>query len=121
MAGRFIGGDATSGRLSGSARSSSCNFLLCNTRRRADTQACGSCACVSLIAGVALVAIALAGVIARRTQLGDDRDRRLEATAELVAARLDETIARVVAALTVASATSTSIVIADALAIPCAA
>ena len=73
---------------------------------------------VSLIAGVALVAIALAGLIARRTQVGDDRDRRLEATAELVAARLDETIARVIAALTVASADAHVGVIAEALANP---
>ena len=49
---------------------------------------------VSLIACVALVAIALAGLIARRTQVGDGRRPPPGASAELVAARLDETIAR---------------------------
>lgn len=56
-----------------------------------------------LVVGVALVVIGVAGIFGRRQELGDERDRRLETTAELAATQLDAAVARVGAALTVAS------------------
>ena len=60
---------------------------------------------VSLIAGITLLVDAgIAGLLGRRDQLGAERDRQLATTAELTAAQLDETLARISAVLTVATA-----------------
>ncbi len=59
---------------------------------------------VSLIAGITLVVAGIAGLLGRRDQLGAERDRQLATTAELTAAQLDETLARISAVLTVATA-----------------
>ena len=59
---------------------------------------------VSLIAGITLVVAGIAGLLGRRDQLGAERDRQLATTAELTAAQFDETLARISAVLTVATA-----------------
>ena len=58
---------------------------------------------VSLIAGITLLVAGIAGLLGRRDQLGAERDRQLATTAELTAAQLDETLARISAVLTVAT------------------
>jgi len=73
---------------------------------------------VSLIAGITLLATGFAALIDRRAEIGRERDRRLETTAELLAGRLDDTIARVGAVLTVATPQSGISDLGDALALP---
>ena len=59
---------------------------------------------VSLIAGITLLVTGIAGARSgAATEVGDERDRRLETTAELTAAQLDATIARISAVLAVAT------------------
>ena len=73
---------------------------------------------VSLIAGITLLATGIAAVIGRRADVGEERDRRLETTAELLVAQLDATIARIGAVLTVATPETDVATIGDALALP---
>lgn len=73
---------------------------------------------VSLIAGITLLATGIAAIIGRRADVGEERDRRLETTAELVTAQLDATIARIAAVLTVAAPDTDVGAIDDALALP---
>src|SRR6478735_3637329 len=73
---------------------------------------------VSLIAGITLLATGFAGIAGRRTDIGRERDRRLETTAELLAGRLDDTVARVGAVLTVSTPQTGISDLGDALALP---
>ena len=73
---------------------------------------------VSLIAGITLLATGIAAVIGLRGDVGEERDRRLETSAELLVAQLDATIARIGAVLTVATPETDVATIGDALALP---
>jgi diguanylate cyclase (GGDEF)-like protein len=73
---------------------------------------------VSLIAGITLLATGIAGLLGRRDQLGTERDRQLATTAELTAAQLDETLTRISAVLTVATAATDVQQLGDALRLP---
>ena len=73
---------------------------------------------VSLIAGITLLAMGLAAVAGRRAEIGRERDRALEMTAEGASGRLDETIARVAAVLAVAVPQTDIGDLGDALALP---
>ena len=73
---------------------------------------------VSLIAGITFLATGIAGLLGRRDQLGAERDRQLATTAELTAAQLDETLARISAVLTVATPGIDVRQLGDVLALP---
>ncbi|MET0324996.1 MAG: GGDEF domain-containing protein, partial [Ilumatobacteraceae bacterium] len=73
---------------------------------------------VSLIAGITLLATGIAALVGRRAEIGRERDRGLETTAELIAGRLDDTITRVGSVLTVATAQTPIGDLGDALALP---
>ena len=73
---------------------------------------------VSLIAGITLLVTGIAALLGRREQLGDERDRQLATTAELTAAQLDETLARISAVLTVATPATDVGELGEALALP---
>ncbi len=73
---------------------------------------------VSLVAGITLLATGVAALLGRREDIGAERDRRLESTAALVAARLDATVGRITAALTVAGTDSPIERVAGAVAVP---
>ena len=72
----------------------------------------------SLIAGVALVVMGIAGAAGRLGEQRAERDRELESFAELAAAGVDAGVARVSAALSVADADTPIDRLADALAAP---
>lgn len=73
---------------------------------------------VSLIAGITLLATGFAAILGRRSEGGDERDRRLETTAALIAAQLDATITRIGAVLTVAPPDVEIGAMGEALALP---
>jgi diguanylate cyclase (GGDEF)-like protein len=73
---------------------------------------------LSLVAGIALIVTGLATLIGRRHQVGADRDRRLETSADLVSTKLDATIARIAAVLAVATPDTPVGRLADALGLP---
>lgn len=73
---------------------------------------------VSLVAGITLLVTGLASLLERRAEVGDERDQRLEVSAELIAGRLDATVARITAAMAVATADTPLELLADALATP---
>ena len=73
---------------------------------------------VSLVAGITLLVTGLAGLLGRRAEVGRARDQRLESSAELVTARLDATVARITAAMAVATPDTPVELLADALAMP---
>jgi diguanylate cyclase (GGDEF)-like protein len=73
---------------------------------------------VSLIAGITLLATGIAALVARRGEIARERDRRLEATADVLAGRLDDTIGRIGAVLAVATSSTEIGDLGDALALP---
>ncbi|MET0579726.1 MAG: GGDEF domain-containing protein [Ilumatobacteraceae bacterium] len=73
---------------------------------------------VSLIAGITLLATGIAALVGRRAEVGQERDRGLEAAAELLVGRLDDTVTRVGSVLTVATPQTTIGGLGDALALP---
>ncbi len=73
---------------------------------------------LSFVAGIALVVTALASLIGRRHDVGVERDRRLETTADLLTEQLDATVARATAALAVSSAAVPIERLADAVGLP---
>jgi diguanylate cyclase (GGDEF)-like protein len=73
---------------------------------------------LSLVAGVALIVSGLASLLGRRADLGAERDRRLETSAELVTTQLDASVSRITAAFAVATGATTVDQLADALAVP---
>lgn len=72
----------------------------------------------SLVTGITLIVMGVVGILGRRSELRDERDRHLETTAELAVTQLDGVVARVGAVLTVASTDVSLDVVADALALP---
>jgi diguanylate cyclase (GGDEF)-like protein len=73
---------------------------------------------LSLVAGVALIVSGLASWLGRRADLGAERDRRLETSAELLTTQLDASVARITAAFAVATEATAVDQLADALAVP---
>jgi len=73
---------------------------------------------ISLVAGITLLAIGSAALLGRRAEVARERDQRLEASADLVTAELDATIARITAAMAVATPETPVGHLADALAMP---
>ena len=73
---------------------------------------------ISLVAGITLLVIGLAALLGRRAEVRNERDQRLASSAELVTARLDATVARITAALAVATPETPVDLLADALAMP---
>jgi diguanylate cyclase (GGDEF)-like protein len=71
-----------------------------------------------LVAGVALIVSGLASLVGRLADLGAERDRRLQTSAELLTTQLDASVARITAAFAVATAATTVDELADALAVP---
>jgi hypothetical protein len=85
---------------------------------RADDAAMRFMRVISLVAGITLLAIGLAALLGRRAEVARERDQRLEASADLVTAELDATIARITAAMAVATPETPVEQLADALAMP---
>ena len=73
---------------------------------------------ISLVAGITLLGIGLAALLGRRAEVARERDQRLEANADLVTVELDAAIARIVAAMAVATPDTAVDLLADALAMP---
>ena len=69
----------------------------------------------SLVAGVVVLVMAVAGIVGRRADRSIERDRQLETAAEHVVGRIDADLARVSAALQVATPDTTARDLADAL------
>ena len=73
---------------------------------------------ISLVAGITLLGIGLAALLGRRAEVARERDQRLEANADLVTVEFDAAIARIVAAMAVATPDTPVDLLADALAMP---
>ena len=73
---------------------------------------------ISLVAGITLLAIGSAALLGRRAEVARERDQRLEASADLVTAELDATIARITAAMASPPPETPVGQLADALAMP---
>ena len=73
---------------------------------------------ISLVAGITLLGIGLAALLGRRAEVARERDQRLEASADLVTVELEAAIARIVAAMAVATPETSVDQLADALAMP---